>query len=118
MPKKTEQEQAARLEAIEQANQAATHVPLAVLEKSVSALELAQRVARDGNPNSVSDAGVGGACALAAAESAALNVRINLPSLTDERVASEIAAQQLSLLERARELAEQVRNTVDDVLSS
>ena len=65
------------------ANQSAAKVPLDVLEATIRALELSLRVAKDGNPNSVSDAGVAGACALAAAEGAALNVRINAPSLTD-----------------------------------
>ena len=69
--------------------------------------------ARDGNPNSVSDAGVAGVCALAAAEGAALNVRINVPSLTDRSVADEYLARQRGALARARELAESVRAAVD-----
>jgi glutamate formiminotransferase/formiminotetrahydrofolate cyclodeaminase len=105
LPRKTEEQQAARLQAIELANQEATRVPLAVLEKSVEALELAGRMVKDGNPNSASDAGVAGACALAAAEGAALNVKINLPSLTDTAVADEITAAQTNLLETARKRA-------------
>jgi glutamate formiminotransferase/formiminotetrahydrofolate cyclodeaminase len=91
-------------------------VPLTVLQKSVEALELAQRVARDGNPASVSDAGVAGACALAAAEGAALNVLINVPSLTDTRAAGEILASQKKELERARAGAQQVLTTVQEIL--
>ena len=117
MPKKTEQEQKARDEAIERANQAATSVPLSVLQKSVESLELAREVARGGNPASVSDAGVGGACALAAAEGASLNVLINLPSLTEARVAAEILSTQRQLVEQARKLANDVREIVDEVLS-
>jgi formiminotetrahydrofolate cyclodeaminase len=118
LPKKTEEEQHTRDEAIERANQAATRVPLHVLEKAVEALELARGVAREGNPASVSDAGVGGACGLAAAEGAALNVRINLPSLTDSTVAAEIQASQERELGRARNLAVEVREIVDLVLGS
>ena len=70
-----------------------------------------------GNPNSVSDAGVGGACALAAAEGAALNVRINLPTLTDQQAARQIDDEMKHALARARELAEEVRAVVDRVLS-
>jgi glutamate formiminotransferase/formiminotetrahydrofolate cyclodeaminase len=117
MPKKTEREQKARDEAIERANQAATRVPLSVLQKSVESLALAGEVARGGNPASVSDAGVGGACALAAAEGASLNVLINLPSLTDARVAAEILSTQRQLVEQARKLANDVREIVDEVLS-
>lgn len=118
LPKRTAEEQRIRQRTIERANQEATRVPLGVLQRSVQALELASRVARGGNPASVSDAGVAGACALAAAEGAALNVRINLPSLTDEKVAAGIRAQQVKQLERARELAVEVREVVDAVLLS
>jgi glutamate formiminotransferase/formiminotetrahydrofolate cyclodeaminase len=60
---------------------AAATVPLEVLEHAVTTLQLSLRAARDGNPGSVSDAGVAAACAEAAAWGASLNVRINLPSL-------------------------------------
>jgi glutamate formiminotransferase/formiminotetrahydrofolate cyclodeaminase len=117
LPKKTEEEAAERLAAIEKANQGAARVPLEVVERSVRALEMAVAVARDGNPNSVSDAGVAGACALAAAEGASLNVRINVPNLTDAEVAGELLKEQERLLGRARELAAEVRDTVDRVLA-
>jgi glutamate formiminotransferase / formiminotetrahydrofolate cyclodeaminase len=117
LPKKTEQELAARLAAIEKANQGAARVPLEVVERSVRALTLALVVAKDGNPNSVSDAGVAGACALAAAEGASLNVRINVPGLTDAKVAGELLAEQDRLLRRARELAAETREAVDRVLA-
>jgi glutamate formiminotransferase/formiminotetrahydrofolate cyclodeaminase len=116
LPKSTDEEKAARLEAIEKANQNATMVPLEVLERSVECLELAKKVAGEGNPNSVSDAGVAGACALAAAEGAALNVRINLPSVTDEKVAAEMSKRQQELLQTARRQAGEVLEVVNRVL--
>jgi glutamate formiminotransferase/formiminotetrahydrofolate cyclodeaminase len=88
-----------------------------VLEQAVEALKLAREVARSGNPASVSDAGVGGACGLAAAEGAALNVLINLPSLTDAKVSAEIVATQESAMDEARRLADDIRKIVDQVLS-
>jgi glutamate formiminotransferase/formiminotetrahydrofolate cyclodeaminase len=117
LPKKTEQEQAARLAGLELANQEATRVPLSVLERSVEALGLALDVAREGLPASASDAGVAGACALAAAEGAALNVQINLPAIGEPAAARGFAADRDKLVARARELAEQVRAAVDHVLS-
>ncbi len=117
LPNKTDEEKAERLEAIELANQSATRVPLAVLERSVEAMDLALRVARQGMAASASDAGVAGACALAAAEGAALNVRINLPSLTDTDVAKEIRTSQEALLARARTTIVEVQRVVDDVLA-
>ena len=116
LPKRTEPEISARTEAMEAANQGAARVPLEVLERSVRALELALVAAREGNPASVSDAGVAGACALAAAEGASLNVRINLPSLTDSAAAKEIDGRRERALARARENAAWVRAAVDEVL--
>jgi len=116
MPKKTPHETALRSEALERANQGAMKVPLEVLESSLRALELANLTARDGNPNSVSDAGVAAACALAAAEGAALNVRINAPSLTDRSVAEQYLARQREALAGARALATAVRDAVESVL--
>jgi glutamate formiminotransferase/formiminotetrahydrofolate cyclodeaminase len=117
LPKKSDDEQAARLAAIERANQEATEVPLSVLERSVQSLELALGVAREGLPASASDAGVAGACALAAAEGAALNVRINVPSIAEEEVSRRFVSRQEELLARARHLTDQVRSAVDDVLN-
>ena len=116
LPRKTAEDQKVRNRAIQQANEAATRVPLEVLERTVEALEAALDVAGQGNPNSVSDAGVAGACALAAAEGASLNVRINLPSIEDEKVRGEILEGHDRALQRARELAAEVARTVDEVL--
>jgi glutamate formiminotransferase/formiminotetrahydrofolate cyclodeaminase len=118
LPKKSDEQQAIRDAAIERANQHATRVPLEVLGSSVRAAELALRVAREGNPASVSDAGVGGACALAAAQGAALNVRINLPSVTDTKVRDEMAAEMSRLLARAGKVDAEVRDAVDAVLNA
>ena len=116
MPKKTPTEAAARSAALERAQQAAAKVPLDVLEATIRALEHALEVARSGNPSSVSDAGVAGACALAAAEGAALNVRINVPAIGDRAIAEEYLARQRGALARARELAEAVRAAADAAL--
>jgi glutamate formiminotransferase/formiminotetrahydrofolate cyclodeaminase len=118
LPKKTEEEQAARDAAIEAANQFATKIPHQVLERSVEALELALRAVREGNPNSVSDAGVAGACALACAEGAALNVRINLPSVTDTAAAAAFTSGLETTLNRARALAAEVSDAVEAALAA
>jgi glutamate formiminotransferase/formiminotetrahydrofolate cyclodeaminase len=117
LPKKTREEKAARLAAIEHANQEATRVPLNVLERTLEALELAKTAAERGNPASVSDAGVAAACALAAAEGAALNVEINLPALTDEVVARQIRERLDGVLAQARTLAGQILETARGILT-
>ena len=118
LPKTTDEEVAARDQALESANQEATRVPLEVLERSVEALELAVAVARDGNPSAVTDAGVAGACALAAGEGAALNVRINLGSLTDAAWVNSAESTATGLIERCRTLATEVREIVEVALSA
>ena len=97
------------------ANEGATLVPLEVLERSVEALELALEAAKDGNPNSVSDAGVAGACGLAAAQGASLNVRINLAGL-DPATASPFATRHDAAMSRALALGADVAAAVDAVL--
>jgi len=116
MPKRSDEEIAARDAAVERANQRAAEVPLEVVERSVAALEIALRVAQDGNPASVSDAGVAGSCGLAAAEGAALNVRINLPSVGDAKAAATLRERLDAALGHARSVAAAVATQVDAVL--
>lgn len=78
MPKGSPEEAIARDEAIHEATVEATLVPLRVLKRSDQALDLVETAIEKGNPNSLSDAGVGGLMALAAAEGAYYNVLINL----------------------------------------
>ena len=103
MPRTTDEDRAARDVAMSAANLEATMVPLGVLERSVEALELALAVALGGNPNSVSDAGVAAACAIAAAEGASLNVRINLDGLEGD--VSEIVERHDAALAKARDIS-------------
>jgi glutamate formiminotransferase/formiminotetrahydrofolate cyclodeaminase len=114
-PRSTDEERAIRETAMAAANLDATVVPLEVLERSIEALELALVAARDGNPNSVTDAGVAGACAVAAAEGASLNVRINLDGLDGDT--SGIIARHDAALARARSLGGQVADAVEAYLS-
>jgi len=115
LPRKTDAERTIRETAMAAANMKATLVPLEVLERSVEALELALSTARDGNPNSVTDAGVAAACAAAAAEGASLNVRINLDGLEGDT--SDIITRHEAALIRARSLAGQVADTVEEHLA-
>ncbi|RJP82178.1 MAG: methenyltetrahydrofolate cyclohydrolase [Candidatus Zixiibacteriota bacterium] len=84
MPKDTEEQKQARTAAIQAATRQATEVPLGVMGTCLHALELTQTVAAKGNRNSISDAGVAGLLLAAALEGAALNVKINLPSLPED----------------------------------
>jgi len=84
LPKKTDEDKAAREEAMQSANRDATLVPLDVLKRAWEAAQAARRIVEKGNRNSVSDGGVAALTARAAAEGAYLNVLINLPGIKDE----------------------------------
>jgi glutamate formiminotransferase/formiminotetrahydrofolate cyclodeaminase len=102
LPKKTEEEQRFRNQKIQEATIEATLIPLSVLEKTVEAAELALMVSKKGNRNSLSDAGVAGLTAAAAAEGAFYNVLINLEGIDDEGFRK-------STKEKARLIFEQVQ---------
>lgn len=97
MPKSTPEEQAARAEALEAATLNATLVPLRTMQAASEAFPLVEAMAENGNPNSVSDAGVGALAARAAVRGAGLNVRINAASLTNRQKANEIVAKAAAL---------------------
>jgi glutamate formiminotransferase/formiminotetrahydrofolate cyclodeaminase len=116
LPNKTDEDRAAREMAMEAANIAATTVPLEVLEHAVKSLELALHAVADGNPNSVTDAGVAGACATAAARGASLNVRINMPGLSDEE-RHRLRARHDIALDLADRLGSKVTAAVESALA-
>ena len=85
LPKKAAEEKAARAAAIEQTTKYAAEVPLKVMETASKSYDLLAEMAERGNPASVSDVGVGALATRACIEGAALNVRINLAQLKDEK---------------------------------
>ncbi|HEX7344213.1 MAG TPA: cyclodeaminase/cyclohydrolase family protein [bacterium] len=84
LPKETEEQIKARQAAIQEATIGATRVPLSVMQASLMAMQMTLTVARKGNRNSISDAGVAALLLSSAIDGAALNVRINLPGLPDD----------------------------------
>src|SRR6266480_868866 len=84
------EEKAARAAAIEQATKHAAEVPLKVMETAAKSYELLSQMAGNGNPASISDVGVGVLATRASIEGAAMNVRINLGQLKDEKFKSAL----------------------------
>lgn len=84
LPKKTNEEKALRKQAIQDATKNAIMVPFKVMEVSYKALELIKAMAEIGNPNSVSDAGVGALAIRSCVKGAFLNVKINSSGLDDK----------------------------------
>ena len=90
MPKSTDEEKAARAEAMEVATLYATQVPLRTMKAAYKAFEVVRAMAEEGNPNSVSDAGVGALAARSAVMGACLNVKINAAGLKDRAMADAL----------------------------
>ena len=109
MPKTTEQEISARKNSIQEATKNAIEVPLKVMQLAHDSMEILKAMAETGNPNSVSDAGVGALCARTAVEGAFLNVKINAAALKDEAFL-KIA------LERANDLLLSAKNAEAEIL--
>src|SRR6266481_5411773 len=90
LPKESAEEKAVRSRAIEEATKYAAEVPLKVMETASKSYELLSEMADKGNPASISDVGVGALATRASIEGAALNVRINLGQLKDEKFKSAL----------------------------
>lgn len=114
MPKSTDAEKAARKDAIQKATRVAVEVPLEVMETCLATMTLARDMAAEGNPNSVSDAGVGALAARAGVRGAWLNVRINCKSLKDAAFVAEVLARGAEIERRAAELEAEILRIVDE----
>lgn len=113
MPKGTEEEKAARAEAMEKATLYATQVPLRTMQTALEAMPLTLEMARKGNPASASDAGVGAIAALAAVKGAQLNVRINAAGLKDRAMADSLTAEAEKIAKEAAEKEAEILSEVN-----
>ena len=112
LPKDTVDQNALRTAAIQEATKEAALVPLEVMKHVIDAMALTRAVAERGNSNSISDAGVSALMLYAAAESAALNVRINLNSIPDTEFVGWRAEEVSSLLRTSKTASEEILNIV------
>ncbi len=108
LPKKSEEEKRARRQAIREATLQAIEVPYQVMETAAKALEVLDAMAREGNPNSVSDAGVGALAIRTAVEGACLNVRINVAGLEEDPLKEEWLKKAEKLRQEAVTVSEKI----------
>lgn len=113
LPKKTDEDKRLRSEAIQAATLFATQVPLQTMQAAFGAFELCQAMAEQGNPNSVSDAGVGALAARAAVLGAGLNVKINAASLKDRETADKMIAEAEQLIVEAQKKEAEIIGIVE-----
>ncbi|HPB18987.1 MAG TPA: glutamate formimidoyltransferase [Candidatus Cloacimonas sp.] len=112
LPKKTAAEIELRNAQIEKCTQAAINAPLTTMQLAKAAAELAAKIAKIGNINALSDAGVAALTALCASQSAYYNILINLPGITDENFKEKTLATAKGLLESCKKFADNVEKEV------
>jgi formiminotetrahydrofolate cyclodeaminase len=108
LPRGTEEEKQKREIEIQNATKKAIEVPLKVMEKSRRAAELALNIAKIGNLNAISDAGIAGEMALAACGSASYNVLINLNFLKDENYSKNVDDKHKEILKAVKSIHKEV----------
>ena len=101
MPKTTAEEKAARSAALQSATLYATEVPLKTMKAAYECFEIVKAMAETGNPNSVSDAGVGALAARSAVLGAELNVKINAAGLKDREAANRLISEAAEIAQKA-----------------
>lgn len=113
LPRDTPEEQSARKAALEQSTLKAIDVPLRVMRTAVGGYDLLETMAREGNPASASDAGVGALCLRTAVRGAWLNVRTNLSGLSDSKKGATFLAEGKKLVEEAERREADVLKVVE-----
>lgn len=116
MPKNTDEDKRLRSEAIQKATLFAAQVPLETMKASFKAFEICKAMAETGNPNSVSDAGVGALAARAAVLGAGLNVKINASSLKNKAQAEALINEANNLMAEADKAEREVMEIVEKLI--
>ena len=114
LPKGSEEEKAVRSAAIQSATRYAAEVPFRTMKRASDAFEVIKAMAVDGNPNSVSDAGVGALCARSAVIGAYLNVKINAAGIKDKQFANDLLARGAEIERMAIEQEREIMAIVDE----
>lgn len=117
LPKATDEEKKIRAKAIANATLYAIEIPLQVMETSLQSFELLKEMAINGNPNSVSDAGVGALCARSAVLGAFLNVKINIADIKDETFKNQTLAKAKKMADKAIQLEQEILSLVDNKIA-
>jgi glutamate formiminotransferase/formiminotetrahydrofolate cyclodeaminase len=114
LPKATDEEKLVRKQAIQEATRNAREVPFKVMQASFNSMEIIKAMAETGNPNSVSDAGVGALCARSAVIGAFMNVRINASGYDDKKFVQDIISKGKEIEKNAIALEAEIVKTVNE----
>lgn len=112
LPKSTDEEKKHRSAVIEDASKYAMQVPLMTAETALASMEVMKQMVEQGNPNSVTDAGVGALCARTAVLGAVMNVRINASGIKDKVFTEELLAKATAVEQQAEAAEAEIRKLV------
>ena len=113
LPKGTDEEKAARVKAIQEATKPAIEIPFKVMQVSYNSMEVIKAMVELGNPNSVTDAGVGALCARSAVIGAYMNVRVNAAGFDDKNFVNDLIAKGKEIEKKAIALESQILEIVN-----
>lgn len=117
LPKGTDEEKTARTNAIQEATLYAIEVPFKVMQLCFESMEVIEAMATHGNPNSVTDAGVGALAARSAVMGAFLNVKINSAGLKDKAVAQSFIDKGNEIVAKTIEIESRILSIVESKIS-
>ena len=112
LPKGTDEEIAVRKKAIQSATKYAIEVPFSVMKMAYESMEVIEKMAETGNPNSATDAGVGALCALTAVSGAYLNVLVNASGIDDNEAIGELLGDAAILEAEAKSKCQNIQSIV------
>ncbi len=118
LPKVSADQKEMRKNAIQEATLKAIEVPFQVMKLAVDALDLLEKMAEIGNPNSASDVAVGALCLKTAVSGAYLNVRINAVELSDPSPVEEILLQAEHMEKESIQRCDQIQKQVHQKINS
>ena len=116
MPRGTDEEKKARKKAMQEATKYAIEIPFRTVQRAYEVFDLCEAMIEQGNPNSVTDAGVGILCAKAAVTGAYLNVRINAAGLEDKTFAENTTAKAKTFVEKAIIRETELMQRVEEII--
>jgi glutamate formiminotransferase/formiminotetrahydrofolate cyclodeaminase len=117
LPKTTDEDKKTRTAAIQEATKQAIEIPFLVMQLAYESMEVMQAMAATGNPNSISDAGVGALCARSAVMGAFMNVRINASSCSDKNFVEDILAKGKATEDKTIALEQEIIKLVNEKIN-
>jgi glutamate formiminotransferase/formiminotetrahydrofolate cyclodeaminase len=113
LPKGTDEEKITRKTAIQEATKNAIEIPFRVMQTAYASMEVMKAMVEHGNPNSVTDAGVGALCARTAVIGAFMNVRVNAPGYDDKNFVADILSKGKEIEHKAIALEAEIIKCID-----